>query len=727
MDNDFYKVDLHIHTPASSCYKGEKTDEEYLRILEKAKTQKLKVIAITDHNTIEGYKKILKIKSDLLLKKDNLDSITDSKQAKLEIEEVKNKLILFDNILILPGIEFEVRNNVHMLIIFNPDTPLNTIERFLYEGGYDEISFGKENPLTLANWDVIELYNNLKKHNCIVIDAHTDVNKGMFKVIQPGSYRANCFKSDCLQAIGYRNEKQKNILANILKNSKEYKRNTPIAFVKFSDSHSLDEVGTYVTWFKLDKINFDNIKLALNNPTEKISTEIPSLNKILNRIFKEEIVFGVINFSDESKKYFMQAICALNNSKGGYCLFGVDSNNNKVGISLEYTSEDQKRKEIGDSLKKILECVKEIVNNYSLKNIPRISVYPIQNKKVIFSIKINKSDELISIEGEGIVYSIHKNKIIILSADEVQKLIEERTVNYLRKKIQYKIDNIQNECNMLLNTFDSIQIIKKFEHDSVRLSSVIHKPLIRESIKINKDDKIKLQNSVEKYPNGIVRGNIISYDSKLKARLERAYLRYSTPLYCLKTKQKITNSEFINILPGGQVFYSKKDYPFYSDFLPCILKIESHDEKYFSNIFITCFLKSSFWLWYALNKFSSFDLYSPKIFRCILLPKVNSNPEIKKIIELIEINFKKIIELEKIFLINTNKTKGLKRLGHIIEEHNKTIDELAYNIDKNIYKLCRLSDNDIRIIENYLKNNNIYLPVFEESKLCPTETVVLDQ
>lgn len=56
------------------------------------------MIAITDHNTIEGYKKILKIKSDLLLKKDNLDSITDSKQAKLEIEEVKNKLILFDKI-----------------------------------------------------------------------------------------------------------------------------------------------------------------------------------------------------------------------------------------------------------------------------------------------------------------------------------------------------------------------------------------------------------------------------------------------------------------------------------------------------------------------------------------------------------------------------------------------------------------------------------------------------
>lgn len=68
------------------------------------------------------------------------------------------------------------------------------------------------------------------------------------------------------------------------------------------------------------------------------------------------------------------------------------------------------------------------------------------------------------------------------------------------------------------------------------------------------------------------------------------------------------------------------------------------------------------------------------------------------------------------FLVKANKIKGLKKLKLTIEEHNKTIDELAYDIDKNIYKLCKLSDNDIRIIENYLKNNNIYLPVFKESK-----------
>ena len=82
MDIDFVKIDLHIHTPASRCYKGAKDDDEYLKILENAIRQELKVIAITDHNTIEGYTKLQTIKDDLLKNKKSLDDITDSEQSK---------------------------------------------------------------------------------------------------------------------------------------------------------------------------------------------------------------------------------------------------------------------------------------------------------------------------------------------------------------------------------------------------------------------------------------------------------------------------------------------------------------------------------------------------------------------------------------------------------------------------------------------------------------------
>ena len=32
MNEKYYKIDLHIHTPASKCYKGAKDDAEYIFI-----------------------------------------------------------------------------------------------------------------------------------------------------------------------------------------------------------------------------------------------------------------------------------------------------------------------------------------------------------------------------------------------------------------------------------------------------------------------------------------------------------------------------------------------------------------------------------------------------------------------------------------------------------------------------------------------------------------------
>ena len=61
-----YKADLHIHTPASKCYKGNKTEDEYLQIITSATKKGLDVIAITDHNSIEGYKTLIKYKEKIL-------------------------------------------------------------------------------------------------------------------------------------------------------------------------------------------------------------------------------------------------------------------------------------------------------------------------------------------------------------------------------------------------------------------------------------------------------------------------------------------------------------------------------------------------------------------------------------------------------------------------------------------------------------------------------------
>ncbi len=54
----WYAVDLHIHTPASSDY--QEKNVEFLDILKQADAKGVSVIAITDHNTVAGYRKLMR-------------------------------------------------------------------------------------------------------------------------------------------------------------------------------------------------------------------------------------------------------------------------------------------------------------------------------------------------------------------------------------------------------------------------------------------------------------------------------------------------------------------------------------------------------------------------------------------------------------------------------------------------------------------------------------------
>ena len=162
MEDKFYKVDLHIHSPSSDCYKGPKNDDEYFSILQRCKEKGLRVVAITDHNSIDGHKKFFRLKEKLLEEKNSLSLITDSAQAKDKVKLINSKLNLFDDILLLPGVEIEVSNGIHLLGIFNPETDIEKIESFLINAGYGGDKCGKEMPDVVSNWDIFHLYEESK-------------------------------------------------------------------------------------------------------------------------------------------------------------------------------------------------------------------------------------------------------------------------------------------------------------------------------------------------------------------------------------------------------------------------------------------------------------------------------------------------------------------------------------------------------------------------------------
>jgi hypothetical protein len=144
------------------------------------------------------------------------------------------------------------------------------------------------------------LFEESAKYDCIVIDAHTDSNKGILTTIRPGIPRAKCFSSPNLCAICYKNEEQKEKLKNTIKTQKAYYRSTPLAFLKFSDAHRAEDVGQPLSWVKLEKVSFESLKLAFSNPSEMVTTEEPSVSRILNALLELPNSFGIPDLSTES-------------------------------------------------------------------------------------------------------------------------------------------------------------------------------------------------------------------------------------------------------------------------------------------------------------------------------------------------------------------------------------------------------------------------------------------
>jgi hypothetical protein len=234
---EFIGVDLHVHTPASFCYKGEKNDAEYLKILRLYSDKNIKLIAITDHNTLKGYFKFLELKREINEKIKVLKPYaTQYADLNTELEILESEYKLFEDVCILPGVEFEATPGIHLLFVFDPASDLSCVEQLLIKAGYTAEIQGREVPDILSDMDVIKSLNEAANLGAIIIAAHADSNKGIYNDLKPGNYRAQVFKSSFLTAISYKNSHSRMKMETWLQNE-EYKRREPIAFIQSSDYH----------------------------------------------------------------------------------------------------------------------------------------------------------------------------------------------------------------------------------------------------------------------------------------------------------------------------------------------------------------------------------------------------------------------------------------------------------------------------------------------------------
>ena len=242
----FYKLDLHTHTPKSNCYLDKAHTPE--QIVQAAIDKGLAAIAITDHNTAEWIDRMKAAANDL-------------------------------GLVIFPGVEISMSEGFHLVALFDPTVDQKHIESFLGLVNIKPEEYGKSEAVcTESVYSVIE---KIHQRNGLAILAHIDSPKGaFFEQIKPKdggkvNVPVTCSKLfneayyDAVECVNGR-------LPNGFDDNHHLKRFP--AFYQASDNpdpekttrHSLDGIGTLYSWFKVEQIDLEGLRLCFDDPSVRI-------------------------------------------------------------------------------------------------------------------------------------------------------------------------------------------------------------------------------------------------------------------------------------------------------------------------------------------------------------------------------------------------------------------------------------------------------------------------
>lgn len=295
----FYKADLHLHTPGSTKdYKvnGKLYEEIQLKDLEDIAIEKgliniegfnelytnkdqlmalliiheaymvkdLNLIVITDHNNLNWYDKIITAAEEYL---------------KNIVSKLSNESKKF---MILPGVEITCFSGTHVIGIF---------DNCNYKKVWDYVNFElndmfEEKLNIFTTKSEIDVVKTINKVNGIVYVPHIDNNAAKIKISEildplSGISKAQLLTSPLVHAIGFTNYEFKKYTESVLQDKKHlYYRRSSVAYMKDSDAHCIEEIGTKFMYVKMDNPNFTSLKFALQDPKLRIKEQDVSKNDI---------------------------------------------------------------------------------------------------------------------------------------------------------------------------------------------------------------------------------------------------------------------------------------------------------------------------------------------------------------------------------------------------------------------------------------------------------------
>ena len=265
----WYRVDLHVHTPASFDYKD--PDVKYIDILRRAEYRGIDILAFTDHNTVGGYMAMMREIEQLRFLEQSGRALADELRLLAEYRR------LLDKVMVLPGFEFTATFGFHILGIFSPEMPVRYLEHLLLSLNVPDDVLDRGDPAAGSTADVLEAYRIIHEAGGLAIAAHINSAHGvMMKGLSFGGQTRIAYTQDRhLHALELTDlhKKGRGSTANFFNGTKpEYPRRMHL--IQGSDAHSLDTftegknvrsgVGERVTEMLLRDRSFEAIKEMLN-------------------------------------------------------------------------------------------------------------------------------------------------------------------------------------------------------------------------------------------------------------------------------------------------------------------------------------------------------------------------------------------------------------------------------------------------------------------------------
>lgn len=705
MGTESYKMDLHIHTPASKCYKGSKNDEEYFEILRYAHKQNLDIIAFTDHNSIAGYNRILQLKEELINKRKYLSEYESSiSQLGNVIRECDDKLALFDDIYIIPGVEITLNPGVHILVLSSHEE-IEELSNLLDYVGYTEEKRGADSDVAI-NMDIKNFltYEKLKKF--IVIAPHIDSNKGIYNSLS-GQYRAEIMHSPSICGFSCNATSQKEKVMHLFEKDPNYKRNFLPAFVNCSDAHEVNEVGTKYSYIKLEKLSFDEIKKVFETPDNRISdTSDERLEKDLYSLIDVENPVLISDDALVNELDLAHYFCACLNDGIGCIIMGVDETKKIRGVKKD---EEEIKTIIRGALKKITSQywqLRYIIKIEGLGNGSNIAI-------VYLDWRINS---LWFMEKEKEVYIIENNIPIIATISQIEDIVQTNTlceISLLEEKNTQTVMNIGSELLTVTNLVEKHKLLQEIMQDAIPLLSVY-------KIESNNATTIEESNNRVFFEDfGLTKGNLF-YVCANAIRLDNAILRFSCPIAdvpekCLDVWDTAeTSIDNIVISQYGGTHILKSDYKIIGYNTDYVILSPKEENDMIADL-VLAWLKSSLFTWYIYKRRNTTNIYIPEVLREVVVPYHILK---EKSIEL-EKNVQAILSIENKFITNYVKDDICKKCSKdekckvcMVEERidveNKEVEQCMREIDQIIFDLFEVDEDMVDLIQQDLRAANIY-------------------